>query len=327
MAVSVASYQRQSDRQQKEVEDSPIDLLLKGLSIAGQVTGIYSNVQQARAYKAGMDEKAAAAAKAAEVETRGAAGKMTENEYQQTLGEGKFTEIQQPEGEELPTSVLRRTVIGPEGKERPILLRQTGAATFDAAEAARKSALQQKALEAAQDAAAKGKQQSFKDVTDLRKEYSSNPVTKDTQNITASWERVQGGFQEPSAAGDLNLIFGYMKMLDPGSTVREGEFANAQNSASVPEAIRARFNRIQSGERLTPDQRKDFFKQAENVVKGQFKIQDRIDNEYRRLAKQNNFDEKQLIFVQKPSTFQAPKEGQGQIKKKAVKSAADLPPL
>ena len=30
-----------------------------------------------------------------------------------------------------------------------------------------------------------------------------------------------------------------MKMLDPGSTVREGEFANAQNAASARNAVSA----------------------------------------------------------------------------------------
>jgi len=34
-----------------------------------------------------------------------------------------------------------------------------------------------------------------------------------------------------------------MKILDPGSVVREGEFATAQNSAGIPERIRAKYNR------------------------------------------------------------------------------------
>ena len=37
-----------------------------------------------------------------------------------------------------------------------------------------------------------------------------------------------------NAAGDMALIFSYMKMLDPNSTVREGEYATAEAAAGVP---------------------------------------------------------------------------------------------
>jgi hypothetical protein len=72
---------------------------------------------------------------------------------------------------------------------------------------------------------------------------------------------------KPDAAGDLSLIFAYMKMLDPGSVVREGEFANAQNAAGVPEKIRNLFNKAARGERLGDDQRQAFKSQAEAIYK------------------------------------------------------------
>ena len=61
---------------------------------------------------------------------------------------------------------------------------------------------------------------------------------------------------------DLSLIFGYMKMLDPGSVVREGEFATAQNAAGVPERIQNIYNQVVSGQRLSPSQRTSFKGQA-----------------------------------------------------------------
>ena len=66
----------------------------------------------------------------------------------------------------------------------------------------------------------------------------------------------------PSPAGDLALIFNYMKVLDPGSTVREGEFANAQNSGSVPNRIVALYNSVINGTRLSDPQRNDFVNRA-----------------------------------------------------------------
>lgn len=95
----------------------------------------------------------------------------------------------------------------------------------------------------------------------FRKEYSDQ--TKGYQDVKAAYGRVKAS--EDSAVGDLSLIFGYMKMLDPGSVVREGEFATAQNAAGVPERIMNIYNKVASGERLNAGQRKAFKGQAEKL--------------------------------------------------------------
>lgn len=91
--------------------------------------------------------------------------------------------------------------------------------------------------------------------------------SKDYLTRVSAFDSIKAAARDPSAAGDLALIFSYMRMLDPGSTVREGEFANAQNAAGIPDQIRNMYNRAVSGERLNPNQRADFLKQA----KAQFK--------------------------------------------------------
>ena len=69
-----------------------------------------------------------------------------------------------------------------------------------------------------------------------------------------------------SAAGDISFIFQYMKMLDPGSVVREGEFATAQNAAGVDQQIQNLYNRALSGQRLNPRQREDFLNSANQLA-------------------------------------------------------------
>jgi hypothetical protein len=69
-----------------------------------------------------------------------------------------------------------------------------------------------------------------------------------------------------SAAGDISFIYQYMKMLDPGSVVREGEFATAQNAAGVPDRILNVYNRALRGERLNPKQRQDFLGTAAELA-------------------------------------------------------------
>jgi len=77
-------------------------------------------------------------------------------------------------------------------------------------------------------------QNDFKNEQDLRKEYQGNPVYKNYTAVRGSFERIQSGAARNTGAGDLGIIYGYMKMLDPGSVVREGEFATAENASGVP---------------------------------------------------------------------------------------------
>ena len=54
-------------------------------------------------------------------------------------------------------------------------------------------------------------------------------------------------------------------MLDPGSVVREGEFATAQNAGGVDSSIRNWYNKLINGERLQPEQRTMFSSRAEKL--------------------------------------------------------------
>lgn len=99
-----------------------------------------------------------------------------------------------------------------------------------------------------------------------------------------AYARVQQSANNPSPAGDLSLIFGYMRMLDPASTVREGEFATAQNATGVPQQVVNIYNRLLSGERLGPDQRADFLQQAKGLygrAESQYK---QLQDQYRGIA-------------------------------------------
>lgn len=114
----------------------------------------------------------------------------------------------------------------------------------------------------------------FEAEEDLRKEFTALGPVKSFQVQSEAVGKVVAAADDPSAAGDLALIFSFMKILDPNSVVREQEFANAQNAAGVPDMVRNAWNRALRGERLNPEQREDFmrtaiatYKQAEQQVK------------------------------------------------------------
>lgn len=104
--------------------------------------------------------------------------------------------------------------------------------------------------------------------------------SKDFYSQRDAYNRVLSSASDPSPAGDLALIFNYMKVLDPNSTVREGEFATAQNSGSAFQIAGAKYNKIVNGERLTDDQRDDFVKRTTTLFNGAKTQQDSVKKEF-----------------------------------------------
>jgi hypothetical protein len=103
-------------------------------------------------------------------------------------------------------------------------------------------------------------------------------------NIKSAARMAESGGE---GAGDLAMIFSFMKLLDPGSVVREQEFANAQNAAGVPDRIRAEYNRLLSGGRLAPAQRKNFVQQGKSLFMERQRGQNQLTSIYKRLAEQS----------------------------------------
>ena len=138
------------------------------------------------------------------------------------------------------------------------------------------------------DAIDKRNRLSFDQANKLRDEHQK--LSKSFIDVRDSYGRIQESAKDPSAAGDLALIFNYMKMLDPGSTVREGEFATAQNAAGVPERVVSMYNRAMSGERLADNTRSDFLKRSGSLYKRQLTSQRDLDKTYKALANRLKVD-------------------------------------
>lgn len=139
-------------------------------------------------------------------------------------------------------------------------------------------------------------QADLQEVDKFRKEFSGLPAVKDFNTQAQAYSRIIASASNPSAAGDLALIFNYMKMLDPGSVVREGEFATAQNAASVPDRIRAAYNNAINGERLAPTTRADFMSRATQIYDAAEADYGKIEGQFRSIAEGRNYPVDQSII-------------------------------
>jgi hypothetical protein len=127
----------------------------------------------------------------------------------------------------------------------------------------------------------------------LRREYSSQ--IKTPQTVVNSYRQIEQAATNPSAQNDLALIFSYMRMLDPASVVREGEFATAQNAAGVPDQIRNAYNKAINGERLNPEQRTGFVSSARGLRDQAQQQIDAYREQYSGLAKEYNYSPERIV--------------------------------
>jgi hypothetical protein len=105
---------------------------------------------------------------------------------------------------------------------------------------------------------------------DLRKEIQGTKQYGALQEVDTSFRKIKHALGRGTAAGDLAGVFSYMKINDPGSAVKEGEYATAKNAAGVPERVRNLYNNIKDGHILSPEQRKDFMETSKGLARAQY---------------------------------------------------------
>jgi hypothetical protein len=141
----------------------------------------------------------------------------------------------------------------------------------------------------------KALQQSSASADTLRKEF-----TKQAEKfilIRDAYTRVQAAGQEPSPAGDMALLFNYMKLLDPTSTVREGEYATAKQAGGAWAMIGAHYNSLVAGTSLlTEDQRADFMARTQKLYDAASSSHTGLESEFTRLAELRGVDARQVII-------------------------------
>lgn len=140
-----------------------------------------------------------------------------------------------------------------------------------------------------------GGQKGFENETNLRKEFQGSPETKAFGEMKTAYGQVLEGLNKTNAVGDLAAATKIMKLLDPGSVVRESELALAMQAGGLMDRVANYATNVMQGTKLSPTQRKEFADLAESLFSVSFDAFGEKRNQYRTLAEQYGFDVNRVV--------------------------------
>jgi len=90
--------------------------------------------------------------------------------------------------------------------------------------------------------------------------------TEELVESEISYNKLAEARKSNNGVGDLAMVFSFMKMLDPGSVVRESEFAQAQNTAGLLQKLQVAAAQIKEGDLLSDEQRTSFLELSKKFL-------------------------------------------------------------
>lgn len=163
---------------------------------------------------------------------------------------------------------------------------------------------------------------------DLRKEFVA--MSKDFIKVRDAFGRMQAISSNPNPEGvdDIGLIFNFMKMLDPGSVVRESEFRTLENAQGVPDQLMTFFNKLKQGEKLAPGTRQQIVDSARRLFQQQEGQQNKVFDTFERLAENAgiNKEDVALDIGLVPTPQETPAAPQGPAQGPTPQQGAVQPP-
>jgi hypothetical protein len=149
--------------------------------------------------------------------------------------------------------------------------------------------------------------QTFSNENTLRDEYTTQ--TAPFRTISDAYKKIMS--TADNGAGDMSLLYQYVKLLDPNSVVRESEFATAAASGSFGERVQGEVNRILSGQRMAPSLRQSFRNEATNIYNNQRNSSEQTAERYRGLAESYGLDPTRVVVETPDERYERWKRSQG----------------
>lgn len=108
-------------------------------------------------------------------------------------------------------------------------------------------------------------QHGFSNVMDLSSKFKSEPIYKDLQDMKSAYSQISSALRQGTPISDTAAATKIMKLLDPGSVVRESELGMAMAAGGRMDRLQNYLKMYMTGEKLTPTQRTEFQSLADEL--------------------------------------------------------------
>lgn len=138
-------------------------------------------------------------------------------------------------------------------------------------------------------------QKGFDNTLKLRGDFRSEPIYKAHQEVRSAHSQISAALKQASPAGDLAGATKLMKILDPGSVVRESELGMAMAASGAMDRLTNYAQMTLSGQKLTPTQRKDFQSLSDSLLAESSKQYNAKRAEYKGISERNGLNEQDVL--------------------------------
>jgi hypothetical protein len=132
-------------------------------------------------------------------------------------------------------------------------------------------------------------QKGFENEMKLAGAFKNEPVYKDYQDVKSAFGQVVSSLSQGTPIGDVAGATKVMKLLDPGSVVRESELGIAMAASGRMDRLNNYFSNMMSGRKLTPTQVDDFKALSNELYSAAGQAYNQKRNEYRGFGEAYNF--------------------------------------
>jgi hypothetical protein len=136
----------------------------------------------------------------------------------------------------------------------------------------------------------------------LRDDFRGNPVVKASDEMNSAFKLIETAKNNPSPANDLAMATKYMKILDPGSVVRESELQMAMGAGGLMDKVQNYANMVFTGKKLTPSQREDFYSSAKEINDAFLQQRDVVAERFKENAVQYNLTPDNVVGSPRKTT-------------------------
>ena len=132
-----------------------------------------------------------------------------------------------------------------------------------------------------------------KQAATLRKEFNSEAKNLGFKEVQSSWQKVSNA--NKTGAGDLSIVYSFIKALDPTTAVREGEIDLTKAAESIPNRFIKAYQRAKEGKVISNELRNEMINEVGSIYNEKAKQQQQLNAFYTGLATDMGVSPKDVI--------------------------------